>query len=85
VTNISSGHLNLLPGRGYKAAQGDASGIPNMRYLTDGLFLLVCAASRRPDEGFLNEIGWVAAALLIVGSSLAIASIAWFLIGLFVY
>jgi hypothetical protein len=56
-----------------------------MRYLTDGLFLLVHTALRGPaDDGFLDEIGWGAAALLIVGASLALASIAWFLIGLFV-
>jgi hypothetical protein len=55
-----------------------------MRYLSDGLFLLVRTASRGPNDGFLNEIGWGAATLLIVGSSLALASLAWFLIGLFV-
>jgi hypothetical protein len=55
-----------------------------MRYLSDGLVLLVRAASRGPDERFLNEMGWGAAALLIVGSSLALASLAWFLIDLFV-
>jgi hypothetical protein len=55
-----------------------------MGYLSDGLFSLVRTASRGPDEGFLNEIGWGATALLIVGSSLALASLAWFLIGLFV-
>jgi hypothetical protein len=59
-------------------------GIPNMRYLSDGLFSLVRTASQGPDDGFLNEIGWGAAALLIVGSSLALASLAWFLVGLFV-
>ena len=55
-----------------------------MRYLSDGLFLLVRTTSRGPDDGFLNEIGWGAATLLIVGSSLALASLAWFLVGLFV-
>jgi hypothetical protein len=34
------------------------------------------------DDGFLTEIGWGATALLIVGGSLALASLAWFLIGL---
>jgi hypothetical protein len=56
-----------------------------MRYLTDGLFLLVHTASRgSADDGLLKETGWGAAALLIVGASLALASLAWFLIGLFV-
>jgi hypothetical protein len=41
-------------------------------------------ASQGPDDGILNEMGWAAAALLIVGSSLALASLAWFLIGLIV-
>jgi hypothetical protein len=40
--------------------------------------------SRGPDDGFLTEMGWGAAALLIVGASLALASLAWFLVGLFV-
>jgi hypothetical protein len=53
-------------------------------YVTDGPFWLVHTASPGPDDGILNDMGWGAAALLIVGSSLAIASIAWFLIGLFV-
>ena len=52
-----------------------------MLYVTDGLFSL---ASPEPNDSFLNEIGWGAAALLIVGASLALASLAWFLIGLFV-
>jgi hypothetical protein len=51
-----------------------------MRYLTDRPF----TASTGPDDGILKEIGWGAAALLIVGSSLALASLAWFLVGLFV-
>jgi hypothetical protein len=55
-----------------------------MRYLTDRRFLLVQTASRGPDDPFLKEIGWGVAALLIVGASLALASLAWFLIGLFV-
>jgi hypothetical protein len=53
-----------------------------MRYFTDGLLLLVRTASRGPDGGFLNEIGWGAAALLIVASSLVLASLARFLVGL---
>jgi hypothetical protein len=55
-----------------------------MNNLTDGLFSLVHTASQGPDDGFRNEIGWGAGALLIVGSSLALASLAWFLVGLFV-
>jgi hypothetical protein len=37
-----------------------------------------------PDDDTRTEIGWGAAALLIVGASLALASLAWFLVGLFV-
>jgi hypothetical protein len=55
----------------------------NMPYLTDGPLMLVRTALRGPDDGFLNEIGWGAAALLIVGAILALASLAWFLVGLF--
>jgi hypothetical protein len=37
------------------------------------------------EEPFsLDEMGWGAAVLLIVGSSLALASLAWFLVSLFV-
>jgi hypothetical protein len=50
-----------------------------MRYWTDRLFLLVRTASPKPDDGILKEIGWGAAT-----SSLALASLAWFLVGLFV-
>ena len=52
-----------------------------MRYVTGGLFSLT---SPEPDDSFLNEIGWGAKALLIVGYSLALASFVWFLVGLFV-
>jgi hypothetical protein len=55
-----------------------------MHYLTDRLFLLVQTASPGPDDGIRNDIGWGTAALLIAGASLALASLAWFLIGLFV-
>jgi hypothetical protein len=55
-----------------------------MHYLTDRLFSLGDIASRGTDDRFPNEIGWGAAALLIVGVSLALVSLAWFLIGLFV-
>jgi hypothetical protein len=54
-----------------------------MSNLTDEPLSLVHTASPGPDDG-LNEIGWAAATFLIVGSSLALASIAWFLVGLFV-
>ena len=54
-------------------------------YLADRLFLSVDSALPGPDDDeFLNEIGSGAKVLLIVGSSLALASIAWFVIGLFV-
>jgi hypothetical protein len=55
-----------------------------MGYLTDRLFLSVRTDSPGPDDGFLTEIGWGAAALVIIGASLALASLAWFLVGLFV-
>jgi hypothetical protein len=56
-----------------------------MSNLTDEPLSLVHTASTGPVvDGILKEIGWGAAALLIVGSSLALASFAWFLIGLFV-
>jgi hypothetical protein len=54
-----------------------------MSNLTNEPLSLVHIASPEPDDG-LNEIGWGAATLLIVGSSLALASLAWFLVGLFV-
>jgi hypothetical protein len=53
-----------------------------MRYLTDGFFLLVRTASRGTDDRFRDEMGWGAKILLILASSLALASIAWFLVGL---
>jgi hypothetical protein len=55
-----------------------------MRYLTDGLLLLVRTASRGPDDGLRYETGWGTAVLLILASSLALASLAWFLVGLLV-
>jgi hypothetical protein len=54
-----------------------------MSNLPDELLSLVHTASPGPDDD-LNEIGWGAATFLIVGSSLALASIALFLVGLFV-
>ena len=42
------------------------------------------SASPGPDHVFLNKIGLAATVLLIIGASLALASLAWFLIGLFV-
>jgi hypothetical protein len=50
-----------------------------MRYFTDRPF----TASLELGEGIPKEIGRGAAVLLIVGSSLALASLAWFLVGLF--
>jgi hypothetical protein len=84
VTHSSSGHLNLLIGWRNEAAQGDRQGFQNMRYLSDGVFRMVRTALRGPDDGFLKEIGWGTAALLILGMSLALASLAWFLVGLLV-
>jgi hypothetical protein len=55
-----------------------------MRYLNDGLLLLVRTASPGPPVGSLNEKGWGAAALLIFASSMALAVLAWFLVGLLV-
>jgi hypothetical protein len=55
-----------------------------MRFLIDQLFLLVPNASRGPDDGFLSEMGWGSAVLLILASSSALASLAWFLVGLLV-
>jgi hypothetical protein len=55
-----------------------------MSDLTDEPPSLVHTASQGPDDALQNELGWGAATLLIVGSSLALASLAWFLIGLFV-
>ena len=52
--------------------------------MTDRLVSLILTASPEPDDDMLNQIGWGAVALLIVGASLAVASVAWFLIGLFV-
>jgi hypothetical protein len=63
---------------------GRSSGIPKMRYLTDGLLLLVRTASRGPDDGLRYETGWGTAVLLILASSLALASLAWFLVGVLV-
>jgi hypothetical protein len=55
-----------------------------MRYLSDGLLLLVRTAWRGPGDGFRYEVGWVTAVLLILAASLALASLAWFLVGLLV-
>jgi hypothetical protein len=55
-----------------------------MHYLTDRLFSLSDIASPGPNDGFPNETGWCAAGLLIAGVCLALASLAWFLIGLVV-
>jgi hypothetical protein len=64
------------------SSAGRSSGIPDMRYLTDGFFLLVRTASRGTDDHFRDEMGRGAKVLLILASSLALASIAWFLVGL---
>jgi hypothetical protein len=50
-------------------------------YVTDGPFSLVQTALSGPDNGIRN-LGW-GVALLIVGYSLALASLAWLLIDLF--
>jgi hypothetical protein len=52
--------------------------------MTDGPFSLVHTASTGPDSGILNDRGRGVVALLIVGSTLALASLAWFVIGLLV-
>jgi hypothetical protein len=56
-----------------------------MSNLTDEAPWLIHTAFSEPDDGIRKGIGWGAAALLIVGSSLALASLAWFLIGLFTW
>ena len=54
-----------------------------MRHLGEGLLSLVLIISPGPEEDVFSEIGWGVAILLILGSSLALASIAWFFVGLF--
>ena len=54
-----------------------------MRHLGERLLSLVLIISPGPQEDIFSEIGWGVATLLILGSSLALASLAWFFVGLF--
>jgi hypothetical protein len=51
-----------------------------MRYLTDRLFVLVRASSQGSGDGLPNETGWGTAVVLILASSLGLASLAWLLV-----
>jgi hypothetical protein len=63
---------------------GRPPGIPEHAFFDRRAVFLVPKASRGPDDGFLSELGWGSAVLLILASSLALASLAWFLVGLLV-